>query len=74
MKTKVFGVFFTLLIISFTASAQDRIPFSQNSSFDNQFKEVRALVVGISNYKNLPMEKQLEYASDDAMGFYNFLK
>src|SRR6056297_2309445 len=74
MKRILFGIFFTLLFIPFIAPAQDRVPFSQNSSFDNQFKEIRALVVGISNYRNLPLEKQLEYASDDAMGFYNFLK
>lgn len=34
---------------------------------------VKALVFGISNYKKLPIEKQLEYAHSDALGFYRFL-
>ena len=37
------------------------------------FNTVRAAVIGISNYKNLPLEKQLEYAAEDAMAFYKFL-
>ncbi len=34
---------------------------------------IRAVIIGISDYKNLPENKQLAYADDDAMEFYNFL-
>jgi len=34
---------------------------------------IKAMVIGISSYKNLPVENQLDYADDDAIAFYNFL-
>ena len=39
--------------------------FSQNKN--------RALIIGISDYKELPKGLQLQYADDDAMEFYNFI-
>jgi len=74
MKRKALVIILISLFIPIIAFTQGRIPFSQNSSTGNEFNDVRALVMGVSNYRNLPLEKQLEYASDDAMGFYNFLK
>lgn len=35
--------------------------------------KIRALVIGISNYRELPKEAQLNYAHSDATNFYQFL-
>ena len=33
----------------------------------------RALIIGISDYKELPKGLQLQYADDDAIDFYHFI-
>ncbi len=68
--------FFLLVVLLFSLQegySQTRLSVSPENSKGMDFNTVRALVIGISNYKNLPLEKQLEYAADDAMGFYRFL-
>jgi WD40 repeat protein/Flp pilus assembly protein TadD len=64
----IFLSFFPLLLHS-----QTRFSIEGTSNSEMKFNTVRALVMGISNYKNYPLEKQLEYAADDAMAFYKFL-
>jgi WD40 repeat protein/tetratricopeptide (TPR) repeat protein len=73
MKRK-FVAFFVLLLVASQIFSQERIPFGRSDDPEIAFDEVRALVLGISNYRKLPLEKQLDYAADDAMAFYNFLK
>lgn len=44
------------------------------SSNDSTSGTVRAIIIGVSAYKNLPVQQQLAYAADDAIAFYDFLK
>ena len=45
--------------------------FQKLDTGDGSFNEIRAVIVGISNYVNIP---SLEYADKDAISFYNFLR
>ena len=36
--------------------------------------KVRAVIIGVSKYPNLPLDKQLDYADSDALAFYNYLR
>ncbi len=44
-----------------------------DSNGNNAAGEIRAVIVGVSSYSNLPKQKQLNYADDDAREFYEFL-
>jgi len=44
------------------------------SKFEKDKVVIRAVVVGVSEYKNLPAGQQLSYADDDAKAIYDFLK
>gem|GEM_PF-4947237 len=62
-----------LLLMIQSANSQKSYLMEDASDTMEAFNTVRAAVIGISNYKNLPLEKQLEYAAEDAMSFYRFL-
>lgn len=36
--------------------------------------KIRAIIMGVSKYKNLPKEEQLNYADNDAISFFKYLK
>jgi len=72
-RFRFFYFFIFLIFLPLLLQSQTRFSIEGTSNSEMKFNTVRALVMGISNYKNYPLEKQLEYAEDDAMAFYKFL-
>lgn len=65
-----FSISFILMIP--TSNAQNAKGLYSPKKNDTH-RNVRALIIGVANYKNLPEENQLNYADDDATAFFNFL-
>ncbi len=56
-----------------TISAQNQRSLGIISAKNPFLGTTRAVIVGVSEYKNLPPDKQLNYADDDAVLFGNYL-
>jgi WD40 repeat protein len=65
-------VFIYLLVCFQFVFAQNN--WTTNVIDENSTGTIRALIIGVSTYSNLPVNKQLLYADDDAKMFYDYLK
>ncbi len=70
-----FYLIFAIFLFCLLSNAAGQVSLDVNSGKSTlaDKSRVKALIFGISGYKNLPLEKQLEYADDDAVSFYQFL-
>lgn len=68
---KKVSICFLILIVCKLTSAQQTTRVLQSGETSGK---VRALIIGVSSYANLPVHFQLDYADDDALAFKEFLK
>jgi tetratricopeptide (TPR) repeat protein/uncharacterized caspase-like protein len=70
---KIFILLIFLLTNILQLSAQNQRSIAVINPKSGFYGTTRAIIVGVSDYKNLPAEKQLKYADDDALLFWNYL-
>jgi uncharacterized caspase-like protein len=70
-KTLLIIVLPFLYLNTFGQDERGSVPLNNNSAASSG--KIRAVIVGVSDYNNLPDGKQLNYADDDAKEFYEFL-
>ena len=73
LKVRILLTLILIIWISAIYPQNQRGANALTSSNSAHKGNTRALIIGISEYKNLSPEMQLNYADDDAIAFYNYL-
>lgn len=70
---KISAIVYSFLFFAISISAQNQRGIGNITEISSKSSATRAVIVGISEYKNLSPGRQLNYADDDAMLFWSYL-